>query len=320
MWPDRGRRCHVCCVHRVRDPIVCVWGTCLVPESRDLGAHERFVWVCACAPKVWSHWPGLEGVMCGIRWLHAPSGTGASSRGPSAPPGPLRLFAALARPHRLGRCKPPPGVRRAGKGKRACSRALGPAPTSRRLTWARPHLLCGRGLFGGVFWRAWRRPAEPGGAQERAGGPSFQGFLGLPRSRPRRSRPGARRPRVRVGVRRGESVQERGREPACASARPRSALRALCGPASAAAPRGSAGPRPARPEPPRGECKRTRPAGGGTRARRGLACRGTQVWADSERDRGRPPAGSRRLVLAGQLEDPGGNRNAWAPEGEVQLL
>lgn len=160
-------------------------------------------------------------------------------------------------------------------------------------------------------------PDGSGGARERAGGASFQGFLGLPRWPPPRSRPGARRPRVRVGVRRGR----------------------LCGSAGASAPvrRRVPGVRPARPAVPppplarrgpagpRGRRAQSRPAvsagglspqAGGVGAGRGLlACAGAQLWAVSER----PPA-RRQLVLARQFKVPGGNRRVWAPGLEVQLL
>lgn len=159
-------------------------------------------------------------------------------------------------------------------------------------------------------------PDGSGGARERAGGASFQGFLGLPRWPPPRSRPGARRPRVRVGVRRGRlcgsagaSAPVRRRVPGVRPARP-------AVPPPPLAPRGPAGPRQARPEPPGGECGRTQPAGWWGRAGRGLlACAGAQLWAVSER----PPA-RRQLVLARQFKVPGGNRRVWAPGLEVQLM
>lgn len=124
-------------------------------------------------------------------------------------------------------------------------------PPPRRLTWARPPPA---GLEGRARGRG---PAEPRRARERAGGASFQGFLALPRSRPPRSRLGARRPCVRVGVRSGW-----GR---CGSAGARAPARRRApgvrpvprAPWSRPCPqRGPAGPRRAIPEPPGGECGR----------------------------------------------------------------
>ena len=55
-------------------------------------------------------------------------------------------------------------------------------------------------------------------------------------------------------------------------------------------------------------------AGEGGRARAGL--RGAQGWTGSEWDGGVLLEGrTRRLVLAGQLEAPGGNRSARTPGG-----
>lgn len=157
--------------------------------------------------------------------------------GPAPPPGaPARNQAVrgCSQPERVSTRWVGASRRRAcgwqGRGNEPIPARLAPPPPPSRLTWAQPHLLCGRGLFGGVFGRAWQSPAEPGGALERAGGPSFQGFLGLPRSRPPRSRPGARRPppACACGCEEGAvGAGVRARTRLCVGAPPQCAPRAL---------------------------------------------------------------------------------------------
>lgn len=148
---------------------------------------------------------------------------------------------------------------------------LAPPPHPCLFTWARPTCSVGGACPGAC-------PDGPGGAGERAGGASFQGFLGLPRWPPPRSRPGARRPRVRVGVRRGKlcgsaggSAPVRRRVPGVRPAR-------LAVRSPLLAPRGPAGPWQARPEPPGGECGRTQLAGWWDRGRsRAAGLRGSSA-------------------------------------------
>ena len=164
-WVDCGRRGHVCCVHRMREPTVCVRGVgrggVLARSCEPLGAHERFVYVRACAPKLRSRCLGLWGpVRCvseagthRVRRVHALPRVERS-------PDPLRMLGARARLHPLGGCELPPGAGRVGEGKRASPGRARPRP---RLPAGSPgpgpHLLGRRGGPGGV---ARRSPAEPG--------------------------------------------------------------------------------------------------------------------------------------------------------------
>lgn len=240
------------------------------PQQQTPGSARkgRLGW-CVCT-QVCSHWRGLGGVMCGTGCLYAPSGTGASSqvRRGTRPAAAVRCWSAPAPARSL----------------RAAGHAAGGERETRRSwrDWPRPRIPASSpGLgptcsVGGACPGAC--PDGSGGARERAGGASFQGFLGLPRWPPPRSRPGARRPRVRVGVRRGRlcgsagaSAPVRRRVPGVRPARP-------AVPPPPLARRGPAGPRQARPEPPGGECGRTQPAGWWGRGRsRAAGLRGSSA-------------------------------------------
>lgn len=194
-------------------------GGVLARSGEPLGAHERFVYVRACAPKLCSRCLGLWGsVRCvseagahRVRWVHALPGVERS-------PGPMRTLAARARLHPLGRCELPSGVERVGEGNEPYPGARGPAPASPP-SHLGPAPTCWAGGAGPGAW--------PGGARQSPGEGGRRLIPGIPRAPALASaaEPARRAPPVcacgcaeRLG-----SVRERGREGACASARPRSA-------------------------------------------------------------------------------------------------
>lgn len=146
-----------------------------------------------------------------------------------------------------------------------------PPPPPCPLTWPRPPTCS----VGGACPGAWS--GGPGGARQCPAEGGRRLIPGIPRASALASagsRLGARRPRVRVGVRRGSRCGSAG---ASAPVRRRAlgvrpARPAVPPPPRRCPPRGPAGSRRASPEPPGGECRRTRPA------RAGL--RGNSGWAD----------------------------------------
>lgn len=167
--------------------------------------------------------------MCVRCRVLALSGPGASSRGSAR----LPARSSGSMPERVRTRRVGASRRRAcggrGRGNTPLLGARGPAPASPRAHLASAaHLLGGRGVSGGGS-------AGPGGARQCPAEGGRRLIPGIPRASALASaaEPAWRAPPAcACGCAEGESVRERGRERACASARPRSAPRAPGGPAS----------------------------------------------------------------------------------------
>lgn len=288
-WFARGRRCHVCCVHGWESQL-CACEERVWPAAAGTWERTKGSFVFACVLLGCASTGGVLGLWCvGVAGSTLSLGLQPSPRGPvqhRALRG--RWLPKRVRTRRVGANRRRTRCRR-GRGNEPLPVRSARLPPRRRLTWALPHLLRGRGVSEGGAWRARLAPRSSAELRRERAAPHSWDSSGSGARVSRWAGP-ARAVRECVWVcGGGVGAGARARARLCVGAPPKCAPRARrYRPWPYGALLAGGGRAQGRPAVSAGEPGRRTEDG------RGMACGGTQGWADSEQDRGRPPGRRRR--------------------------